>query len=458
MIFSVRTPIAGVAEAAQRAAAAEAAGFDQIWFGNDVLGTSGVVAVAAAAAVTSRIGLGVGVFEPVSMHPAQVAMIAAGLQELSGGRLLLGMGAGSEVFFGEIGLSRPAPVRRTSEAIVAVRALLRGESPAGVDGAGDGWTDRARLQRPPASVPPIYVGAMGPQMLAMAGRVADGALPLCLPPARFHRARTEIERGITAAGRPSSAVDLAACIWCSIDADHATARQRLAAFVTRYAGSLPVEALTEEGFDPGEFAHVHRVLVADGPEAAAAAVSADMLRLGLCGGPDEIVDQSRVLIAAGARHVSFGPPLGPEPDVAMAAIGRHVLPALRDEAPPHAAARDTSPTHVHPDALTGAVAAGFHPSGVRLGVVTLADLDRTCLDAVDDVVRGAGLDPARRVARLRPVPGAERVEDADVVAFLDRYGHEYALAVLPVGIDRGSTAVEEAARRAGCHVLRLESR
>src|SRR5690242_5377683 len=77
---------------------AEDAGFDQIWVSNDLFWSSATVLVAAAAKVTSRIGLGVGVFNPVSMHAAEIAMAAATLQEVAGGRFCLGLGAGAERF------------------------------------------------------------------------------------------------------------------------------------------------------------------------------------------------------------------------------------------------------------------------------------------------------------------------------------------------------------------------
>lgn len=320
----------GIAAGIDRARTAEVSGFDQIWFGNDTLGTSGVVALSAMAAATSRIGLGIGVVEPVSMHPVQIAMVAAGLQELSGGRFLLGLGAGSAVFLGSVGLHPPPPVTRTSQALVAIRALLDGRSPADEPGAGAGWTEHARLHTaPPLPAPPIYVGAMGPKMLGMAGRLADGALPLCLPPERFARARALIQSGADAAERDLRDFDLAACVWCSIDDDAERARRQLAGFIAKYSGSLSPDALAEEGFDPDEFAHVQRLVLDEGLEAATDAVGPAMLRLGIAGGPHDVVEHCRRLIDAGARHLSFGPPLGADPDRAIQVIGDQVVPVLR---------------------------------------------------------------------------------------------------------------------------------
>jgi 5,10-methylenetetrahydromethanopterin reductase len=76
----------GPRAAMARAVAAEEAGFDQIWTGNDFLGRSGLIGLAAAATATSRIHLGVGVVDPVTLHPGQIAAIASEMQALSDGR------------------------------------------------------------------------------------------------------------------------------------------------------------------------------------------------------------------------------------------------------------------------------------------------------------------------------------------------------------------------------------
>src|ERR1700693_994414 len=123
MKFSVRFNNDLPAERFVRMAArAEEVGFDQIWVSNDLFWQSAPVLVAAAAQATSRIALGVGVFNPVSMHPAEIAMAASSLQDVSGCRLLTpGLHAprrdrdGSVLFTGRLGralLRRPGGRRR----------------------------------------------------------------------------------------------------------------------------------------------------------------------------------------------------------------------------------------------------------------------------------------------------------------------------------------------------------
>lgn len=184
---------AGVRDLADKAVFAEELGFDQVWTGNDVFGRPGLVQLAAIAMKTTRILFGSGVIDPVTIHPAQIAQYASGLQDLSDGRFLLGLGAGSEVFFSWAGIAPAAPVVRTREAVVAIKELVAGRSPVGVPGAGEGWTANALLKDPRPT--PVYVGALGPKMIEMTGRYADGALPLCLPPTHVFNVMRQLEVG-----------------------------------------------------------------------------------------------------------------------------------------------------------------------------------------------------------------------------------------------------------------------
>lgn len=290
---------------ARLAALAEERGFDQVWVSNDLFFHSASVLVSAAARATSRIALGVGVFNPVSMHSSEVAMIAASLAELSGGRALLGIGAGADRFLAWAGLQFDPPVARTERAIGEIRALLAGEAP---------WSPEGRM-RVSTSAVPIYVGAMGERMLRMAGRVADGALPLLFPPSHYRVAAAQIAEGAATAGRDPQAIDIAACIWCSIASDAERARRALAEKIAYYGPSFSPDLLARAGLRVSDF--------------EGGAVTPKMLGLGVAGGPEDVAAACARLIADGARHISFGPPLGPDPEDAIRVLAAEVIPALR---------------------------------------------------------------------------------------------------------------------------------
>ncbi|GLY31020.1 LLM class flavin-dependent oxidoreductase [Kineosporia sp. NBRC 101731] len=328
LIFSARIGGHGVMSVVEKALLVEDAGFDQVWTGNDMFGEPGLVTLAAIAMKTSRIRFGSGVIDPVSLHPAQIAMFASGLQEISGDRFLLGLGAGSDVFFRWAGLEPAKPVVRTREAVLAIRELTNGRSPAGVPGTGDLWTENAKLRshRPV----PIYIGAMGPKMIDLTGKIADGALPLCLPPRHVYGVVEQLKAGAAKTGRTIDDLDVAACVWASISDDRDEARTLMARHIALYSGSLSTDALAANGLDPQEFARTQELMLAGREDDAVASVTDTMLELGIVGGVDEVIEQCAQLIDAGVKHISFGPPMGPDPVSAVRLIGSQVLPALRE--------------------------------------------------------------------------------------------------------------------------------
>ena len=307
---------------------AERLGFDQVWVSDDLFLRSAPVLVTAAACRTTRIGLGIGIMNPYSVHPSELAMLAATLQEMSGGRFLLGVAAGAEEFLGWAGIPRPLPLTRTREAVRSVRALTRGDRPADVPGAGDDWTTDAHLRFPLATPAPVYVGAMSPKMLAMAGAEADGVLPLLYPPEHFPVARDMVHEGALAAGRDPAGVDVAAAFWVSVDDDPARAERALAEKIAYYGASFSPYLLARAGLTVEDFADIQTALAAGEPDKATDLVTPAMLQLGIAGDADEVVRRCRWLQGQGATHLSFGPPLGPDPVAAVTVLGEQVLPRL----------------------------------------------------------------------------------------------------------------------------------
>ena len=317
-----------VEETVALAKGAEAAGFDQFWLSHDLFMRSAPVALAVAAQHTERIHLGIGILNPYTLDPAEIAMVAATLSEVTGGRFLLGLAPGAVEFLDWVGLEQPLALTRVRETMVVLRLLLEGKR-AAFEGRTLRWKDGAYLRMPGATVP-IYLGAMGPRMLELAGRSADGVLPLLFPPEHFDTVKPLVDRGAREREPDLAALDFAACVWISLDDDGDLARRVLAAKIAYYGASLGSLILERLGVEAAEFAELARIATADGhAERAAGLVTDDMMAIGIAGGPDEVVVRLERLVALGARHLSFGPPLGPEPLRAVELLGREVLPKLQ---------------------------------------------------------------------------------------------------------------------------------
>jgi 5,10-methylenetetrahydromethanopterin reductase len=215
--------------------------------------------------------------------------------------------------------------------VTTVRAWLAGEPPPSTRFARDSASAYLRFR--PRRVTPIYLGAMGPSMLRLAGEVADGVLPLLFPPEHYFTVRPLIDEGAAKRAGTLAALDFAACVWVSLDDDAARARRALAEKIAYYGHAIGPMILERLGLGREDFAPIERMVMMERDLGRAAAmVDTRMLRIGIAGAAADVVARLAPLVAAGVRHVSFGPPLGPDPLWAVELLGRDVLPALRTSA------------------------------------------------------------------------------------------------------------------------------
>lgn len=331
MRFSVRlNNDLPVDETVALAVAAERAGFDQFWLSDDLFQRSATVMLAAMARETQRIQIGSGIFNPYTLHPAQMAMEAATLDELSDGRFCLGLAAGAGEFLKWIGIEQERPLTAVLETIEVLRQLFAGEK-APMEGRFLQWSEAAWLRFTPLRRRiPLYLGAMSPRMLRAIGSHADGGLPLLFPPEHFAWVLPQIQSGADQAGRDLADIDVAACIWCSVAKDPQAAENALRAKIAFYGHALSPTILGRLGLKRSDFDDIECAVVLENDLARGSAlVSADMLRIGVVGTPRQLIQRLEDLVNMGARHLSFGPPLGPEPLKAIELIGREVLPWFR---------------------------------------------------------------------------------------------------------------------------------
>ncbi len=200
------------------AQAAEAYGFDQFWVSHDLFLRSSSVILPILARATTKMEIGSCIFNPYTINPAELAMFAATMDELSGNRFNLGLAAGAKEFLNWVGLAQERPLAAMRETITIVRRLLAGET-AELNGQFLQWSPETFLRFTAPRVTPIYVGAMGPKMLQLAGELGDGILPLLFPPEHYYTVKSLVDAGVARRPLSLSDLDFAACIWVSLAAD-----------------------------------------------------------------------------------------------------------------------------------------------------------------------------------------------------------------------------------------------
>ena len=177
----------------------ETLGYDNLWLTDSSLHSRNCWAyLTLAARQTSRMTIGTAVTNPVTRHPAITAVAAATVAEISGGRVILGIGAGDRPLL-SLGYT-PARLATLEASIAAIRALWTG---AAVEADEPGFAlHDAHYRFPPGVDIPVWVSATGPRTLELAGRVADGVILLAgLHPDGISFALEHIDRGAEAAGR-----------------------------------------------------------------------------------------------------------------------------------------------------------------------------------------------------------------------------------------------------------------
>jgi 5,10-methylenetetrahydromethanopterin reductase len=181
---------------------AEALSYAGLWFAENPFHRGVLPAASACAAATSRIGIGIGVFNPHNRHPTLIAMEIGALDELAQGRARLGIGSGIASATQRMGLSTERPLAAVRDAVAIVRGLLAGEEVTYVGRAFS--AEKVKLEyRPPRPRLPIFMAARGEQAVALCGKIADGLMISNMCPPEFAREAVDaVERAAREAGRP----------------------------------------------------------------------------------------------------------------------------------------------------------------------------------------------------------------------------------------------------------------
>ncbi|MFI6323338.1 LLM class F420-dependent oxidoreductase [Nonomuraea sp. NPDC050556] len=218
---------------------AERLGYDSVWTA-EAYGSDAFTPLAWYGARTSRIKLGTSVAQISARTPVATAMTAMTLDHLTGGRLLLGVGAsGPQVVEGWYGQPFAKPLARTREYVDIMRKVWRREEPVTSDGPhyplplpGELGKPLKLITHPLRREIPVYLGAEGPRNVALSAEIADGWLPLFAFPSKI-----EEMYGASLAGRPAD-FDIAAMVMVIISDDVAGALNVVKMMLTLYIGGM----------------------------------------------------------------------------------------------------------------------------------------------------------------------------------------------------------------------------
>ena len=266
---------------------AEALGYESAWVAEGHGGDQFAI-LGACALATQRIRLGTSISSVFVRSAPTIGMAAATVDQLANGRFILGLGSSHRVQVEpEHGIAFVQPTARLRDTIAIVRALVR-------DGVVSHRGETVTIERfdlwfaPLRPAIPIYVAALFPRLLELAGELAEGALLTWPTPRTIARAVEHVAIGARRAGREAGTVDVASLIPCAVADSVAAAREAMRPAVGLYAGFFPRynRLLAEAGFEEAVRA-IKDAFDHGGREAAAKVVPDELIdAVALAGTPD----------------------------------------------------------------------------------------------------------------------------------------------------------------------------
>ena len=276
------------------------AGYTDLWTA-EVGGADGFSPLAALAREHESARLGTAIVPVFTRPPALLAMSAAVLQNLSGGRFVLGLGTSSDIIVNNwMGQSFTKPLTRLRETVEVLREALSGKK---VGYEGDSFHLRDfRLQIDPTQPVPIYLAALGPRACRLAGEVADGVIFFLKTPDGVRQGLEWVAEGARAAGRDPADLDCVIRVPVAMDEDPETLDFIMRRTITTYAMvEVYNRSLTQQGFESEAKAIVEAWKAGERDKAAASVTDEMLEQLNIAGDEDACRARLKVFREAGVK-------------------------------------------------------------------------------------------------------------------------------------------------------------
>jgi len=304
---------------------AERGGFSNLWITDHFNNRNVYATLTAAAIYTNKIIFGPGVTNPYMVNPVFTAQAIATLNEMAPGRVVLGIGAGDKTTLDTVGVAMEKPLTAIQESVEIIRKMTSGET---VAYQGEVFkTAGAKFLFKPRGKIPVYVGAQGPKMLALAGKIGDGVLINACHPKDVEYAVNCVKEGINEAGKNRSDVDVAAYTSFSVHEDIKKASKAAVPVVSFIVAGSPPQLLERHGIDVKKAEEIKEALKANDWGKAFGGVTPEMISaFSVCGTPDMCIERITELSKSGISQFVVGSPIGANVREAIKLISQKIVP------------------------------------------------------------------------------------------------------------------------------------
>ncbi|WP_455284510.1 5,10-methylenetetrahydromethanopterin reductase [[Eubacterium] cellulosolvens] len=308
----------------------EKSGFDHVWITDHYNNRNVYVSLTLAAMCTEKIKLGPGVTNPYMIHPVMTAQAVASLNEVAPGRVVCGIGVGDKTTLATVGVELQAPLSAIRDSVQIIRDMTSGKA-SQLEGKAF-KVSGARFFFKVGNPIPVYVGAQGPKMLALAGEIADGVLINASHKQDIENAVKFVKEGAARTGRTMDKIDVTVYTSFSMAEDPGKAVKAATPVVGYIVAGAPQQLLEGHGISTQAAESIKNDIAKGKWKEAFGQVTPEMMdAFSICGTSDTCLEKIEELGKLGMTQFVAGSPLGPKVRRSIRTFGQQVIPRLKHD-------------------------------------------------------------------------------------------------------------------------------
>jgi 5,10-methylenetetrahydromethanopterin reductase len=307
---------------------AEKTGFDYLWITDHFNNRNVYVSLSIVSAYTERIKFGPGVTNPYLAHPVVTAQAVATLNEVAPGRVVCGLGVGDKTTLQMVNVEQSKPLATIRESVRIIREIASGRT---LEMQGEIFkASGAKLSFKVTNPVPVFIGAQGPKMLALAAEIGDGVLINASHPKDVENAVKSVREGAARAGKKLEDLSISAYTSFSIASSYDKALKAVIPVVAYIVAGAPEMILVQHGISVELASKIRDAIVHGQWKEAFSYVDSNMVEaFSICGTPETCIEKIDKLVKVGVNQIVAGSPIGPNMRKSINTIAAEVFPHFR---------------------------------------------------------------------------------------------------------------------------------
>jgi len=307
---------------------AEKMGFDYLWITDHFNNRNVYISLAIVSAYTERIKFGPGVTNPYLAHPVVTAQAVVTLNEIAPSRVVCGLGVGDKTTLQMVNIEQSKPLATIRESVRVIREIASGGT---LEMQGEIYkVSGAKLNFKVNSSIPIFIGAQGPKMLALAAEIGDGVLINASHPKDIENAMKFIREGADKAGKKLEDLSVSAYTSFSVASNYEKAFKAVVPVAAYIVAGSPEMILEQHRISVEVASKIREAIVHAQWKEAFSLVDNNMVEaFSICGTPEICIEKINKLLTAGVSQIVAGSPIGPNMRKSINIIAAEVFPHFK---------------------------------------------------------------------------------------------------------------------------------